>query len=218
MGPRRRALEALFHHLSAYNLKWSDVVGPIRATGDAHEEANNEFVFETKGRNNVTGNPNTKDISQSETIEVCHFLVQARLSHELLPQPATNSKSTAPDVPIVVYHRGTDIRCRCPSDDALEHVIRSYSPLQIACLRSSRFSFLDPTWLGCGRRDARPGSRFAGHWPDHAPRPGYDHILSGRSSVTRSCHRGCLCHGRRVQARVQSKRRRTDAHKRHRPP
>jgi ADP-dependent NAD(P)H-hydrate dehydratase / NAD(P)H-hydrate epimerase len=62
------------------------------------------------------------------------------------------------------------------------------------------------TWRRRGRGDPSPGARHAGHRSGHTARRGCDHVVSGRSSGTRSGHRWRLCHDsprRRVQARVR---------------
>jgi hypothetical protein len=128
-GGRRRTLEAIFHHPSAHNLEWSDVVGLTEKIGHAREKANNEFVFEVAGKRHIMRKPHTKDLTSSEVIEVRHFLLQAGLSPEVPSQRAAHPSPAAPNLLIVVDHRGTKIfQVDVSSDDASEHVIRPYDP------------------------------------------------------------------------------------------
>ena len=128
-GGRRRTLEAIFHHPSAHNLEWSDVVGLIEKIGHVQEKANNEFVFEVVGKRHVMRKPHTKDLTSSEVIEVRNFLIQAGLSPKVPSQPAAHPSPAAPSLLIVVDHHGTKIfQVDVTSDDASEHVIRPYDP------------------------------------------------------------------------------------------
>ena len=128
-GGRRRTLEAIFHHPSAHNLEWSDVVALIEKIGHAQEKANNEFVFEVAGKRHVMHKPHTKDLTSSEVIEVRNFLIQAGLSPEVPSQPAAHPSPAAPSLLIVVDHHGTKIfQVDVASDDASKHVIRPYDP------------------------------------------------------------------------------------------
>jgi hypothetical protein len=128
-GGRRRTLEAIFHHPSAHNLEWSDVVGLIEKIGNTQEKANNEFVFEVAGKRHVMRKPHTKDLTSSEVIEIRHFLIQAGLSPEVPSQPAAHLSPAAPSLLIVVDHHGTKIfQVDVTSDDASEHVISPYDP------------------------------------------------------------------------------------------
>ena len=128
-GVHRRTLEAIFHHPSAHNLEWSNVVGLIEKIGHARERANNEFVFEGAGKRHVMRKPHTKDLTSSEVIEVRNFLIQAGLSPEVPSQPAAHPSLAAPSLLIVVDHHGTKIfQVDVTSDDASKHVIRPYDP------------------------------------------------------------------------------------------
>jgi hypothetical protein len=126
-GGRRRTLEAIFHHPSAHNLEWSDVVGLIEKIGHTEERANNEFVFEVAGKRHVMRKPHTKDLTSAEVIEVRNFLIQAGLSPEVPSQPAAHPSPAALSLLIVVDHHGTKIfQVDVMSDDASEHFIRPY--------------------------------------------------------------------------------------------
>jgi len=126
-GGRRRTLEAIFHHPSAHNLEWSDVVGLIEKIGHSREKANNEFVFEVAGKRHVMRKPHAKDLTTSEVIEVRHFLIQAGMSPESPSQPAAHASPAAPSLLIVVDRNGTKIfQVDVTSDDASEHLIRPH--------------------------------------------------------------------------------------------
>jgi len=128
-GSHSRTLKAIFRHPSAHNLEWRDVVGLIAEIGDAHEKANSEFVFDVAGKRHIMRTPHTKDLTNSEVMEVRHFLEQAGFSQEHSPQPAVHPNSVAPSLLIVVDHHETKIfQVDVPSDDASEHVIRPYDP------------------------------------------------------------------------------------------
>jgi len=65
-GSHRHTLEAIFHHPSAHNLEWRQVVGLIAEIGDAHERGNGEFVFEVAGTRHIMRKPHSKDLTSSE--------------------------------------------------------------------------------------------------------------------------------------------------------
>ena len=128
-GVHRRTLEAIFHHPSAHNLEWSNVVGLIEKIGHARERANNEFVFEFAGKRHVMRKPHTKDLTSSEVIEIRHFLMEAGLSPDGSSQSLAHANLAAPSLLIVVDHHETKIfHVDVASEDASEHVIRPYDP------------------------------------------------------------------------------------------
>jgi len=128
-GSHRHTLEAIFHHPSAHNLEWRQVVGLIAEIGDAHERGNGEFVFEVAGTRHIMRKPHSKDLTSSEVVELRHFLAQAGFSEEHPSQPAEHPEPVAPSLLIVVDHHGTKIfRVDVTSDDAAEHIIRPYDP------------------------------------------------------------------------------------------
>ncbi len=128
-GSRRRTLEAIFHHPSAHNLEWRDVVALIAGIGDVHERANSEFLFEVAGKRHVMRKPHTKDLTSSEVIEIRRFLMQAGLSAELWSEPIADPAPSAPSLLVVVNYDGAKIfRVDDASDEAAEHVLRPYDP------------------------------------------------------------------------------------------
>ncbi len=128
-GRHHRTLEAIFHHPAAHNLEWTDVAALIGAIGELHEKANNEFVFDVAGQRHLMHKPHTKDLTNSEVLEVRHFLTQAKFTPGLPSQPATHPVPAAPSLLIVVDHHGTRIfHVDVSSGDVSQHFIRPYDP------------------------------------------------------------------------------------------
>ena len=127
-GSRRRTLEAIFHHPSAHNLEWRDVVALIAGVGDVHEKANSEFLFEIAGKRHVMRKPHTKDLTSSEVIEIRRFLMQAGLSAELWSEPIADPAPSAPSLLVVVNYDGAKLFRVDDASDEAEHVLRPYDP------------------------------------------------------------------------------------------
>jgi hypothetical protein len=88
-----RTLDAVFHHPSSHNLKWSDILGLIGDIGETHEKANGEFVLHVAGNRHIMRRPHTKDMTASEISELRHFLAQAGWSPEAEAEPITDTQA-----------------------------------------------------------------------------------------------------------------------------
>jgi len=128
-GSDRRTLEAVFHHPMAHDLDWDDLLALIRRLGDAHEQSNNEFVFELAGRRHIMDKPHTRFLTGEAVLDVRQFILKAGFSPARPSQAAADPTPAAPDLLIVADHQGAKIfRVDVSSDNASEHVIAPYDP------------------------------------------------------------------------------------------
>ena len=156
-GGRRRTLEAIFHHPSAHNLEWSDVVALIEKIGHAQEKANNEFVFEVAGKRHVMHKPHTKDLTGSEVVEVRRFLVQAGCSPEPASHGAAHPDPVKPSLLLALPARRAPrqmrpwpalrppVSLRCPSRSG-----PAFQPPSLALRLRGRAELLLHSHSGCG--------------------------------------------------------------------
>ena len=128
-GAHRRALDAIFHHPTAHNLEWSQVVALIESLGKAHEQGNSHYVFEIAAHRLVLAKPHTKDLTGSEVREIRHFLLEAKVSAEPPSDPARHPHPAAPTLLVAVYPRGTKVfEVEIAADDPAKDTIRPYDP------------------------------------------------------------------------------------------
>jgi predicted dehydrogenase len=128
-GAHRRTLDAIFHHPSAHNLEWSDVVELIGTIGDVHEQSNNKFAFEVSGKRHIMHKPHMKDLTSDEVVDLRHFLKQAESSPEHPSEAVTDPDPATPDLLIVVDHHGTKIfHVDFSANEPAEDVIKPYDP------------------------------------------------------------------------------------------
>ena len=130
-GHHQRTVEAIFHHPSAHNLKWRDVIGLFEEIGDVHEHTNNEFIFEVSGSRHGFRKPHSKDLTSPEVIAIRHFLTNAGWSAEArAPKAASaNLESNAPSLIIIVDHHEAKIfQVDVGADDISKHIIAPYDP------------------------------------------------------------------------------------------
>jgi hypothetical protein len=128
-GSRRRTLEVIFHHPSAHNLEWREVIALMAEIGDVQQKADNEFVFEIRGTRHVIHKPHTKDLTSPDVIELRHFLAQVGFAPGLPSQAVVHPEPAAPDLLVVVDHHGTKVfKFDVSSDDFAENTIKPYDP------------------------------------------------------------------------------------------
>jgi hypothetical protein len=128
-GSHGRTLEAIFHHPSAHNLKWSEVVGLMEKVGRVEEKSKGEFAFEVSGKHHVVHKPHSKDLAQSEVLALRKFLMQALWAADPLSEASARADPAAPNLMVVVDHHEAKIyQVDVTADDAATHVIRPYDP------------------------------------------------------------------------------------------
>jgi hypothetical protein len=126
---QRRTLEAIFRHPTTSNLEWMDVVELVGKIGTMDRTANDKYDLQVGGKRHLMHKPHTKDLTESEVIDLRHFLKEAGWSPEAPSEAQTHPDPSAPTLMVVVDHHGTKIyRIDPVSGDASRQEIRPYDP------------------------------------------------------------------------------------------
>ncbi|MGD0192797.1 MAG: hypothetical protein ABSD74_18820 [Rhizomicrobium sp.] len=128
-GSHGRTLETIFHHPSAHNLAWRDVVGLMEKVGRVDEKPDGEFAFEVSGKCHVMHRYHSKDLAQTEVLALRKFLMQALWAADPLSEASNRADPAAPNLMVVVDHHEAKIfQVDVTSGDSSKHVIRPYDP------------------------------------------------------------------------------------------
>ncbi len=104
---QRRTLETLFRHPSAQNLEWGDALALFEAIGEVEHKDNDKWVLHVGGERQLMHQPQGKDLTGPEVIELRKFLQRVGWSAE--GKTLGDSTLQAPSLLVVVDHHEAKI-------------------------------------------------------------------------------------------------------------
>lgn len=128
-GAHLRTVAALFHHPTAHNLEWSDVVGLVEKIGTVTRVGNDKFGLVIDDEHYLLHKPHTKDLQSAQVVELRHFLKRAGWAPGAPAQSVADVGAQGPTLVVVVDHHGAKIfRIDAVSGDASRREIKPYDP------------------------------------------------------------------------------------------
>jgi len=125
----RRTLDRLFRHPTAQNIDWDDALALFEVIGEVEHKNNDKWLFQIGAEHQLMHQPQGKDLTGDEVIELRKFLRRAGWSGqgELTPEPAL-SVATPSLMVVVDHHEAKIYHIATDAHDATRKQIKPYDP------------------------------------------------------------------------------------------